>query len=226
MMSDLYYPQLKRRDIKEYSKSKDEFYATYNCKTNYHNTLLDCKYRCVYCDAHIDECGGEPFSLDHFRPTDIFGEKFGGILKTHPFNLHLSCQKCNVLKTNDWKGCIDTRDGATYLHKQGYIDRFQVDITDYLEVDRDGQIQCKNSEGPVKYMIGKLLLNRTNRIYIRKRRAVKDKATRIQTMLIRKQKELLLAWKSKQLKDNEFQKEMELLMELFDKFERLNLMNI
>lgn len=226
MMSSLYFPPLKRQEITKYYKTEGEFYSTYNCKTNYNNTLQDCKHRCVYCDAHIDECGGEPFSLDHFRPMAVFGEKFDGILKFHPFNLHLSCQKCNVLKTNDWKGCEDTDNGATFLHKRGYIDRFQVDITEYLEVDREGLIQCKNSEGPVKYMIGKMLLNRTNRVYIRKRREVKNKAARVQNMLASKQRVIIESWGANQLTENEAKKEMELLMGLFEKFARLDLMKI
>lgn len=222
-MSSLYYPPLKRQVISEYYKKEGEFYATYNCKKNYDNVAKDCKSRCVYCDVHIDECGGEPFSLDHFRPMDVFSDKFDGILKTHPFNLHLSCQKCNVLKTNDWKGCEDTQNGPTHLSSLGYIDRFQVDITDYIEVDRDGLVQCINTNGPAKYMIGKMLLNRTNRVFIRKRREVKEKAARIHTMLIKKQKALLDNWSKKKLTGEEARKEMEILQGLFDKFESLNL---
>lgn len=225
-MSSLYYPSLKRQVIAKYYKSEGEFYATYNCTKNYNNVAKDCVYRCVYCDAHIDECGGEPFSLDHFRPMDVFGDKFNAVLKTHPFNLHLSCQKCNVLKTNDWKGCLKTQDGATYSSSFGYIDRFKVDITDYLEVDCNGLVICKNNEGPAKYMIGKMLLNRTNRVYIRKRREVKEKAARIHTMLIKKQKVLLDSWAAKKLTAGEAEKELQILQKLFDKFNHLGLIQI
>ena len=225
-MSSLYYPPLERQAIAEYYKKEGEFYATYNCQKNYDNVAKDCKYRCVYCDAHIDECGGEPFSLDHFRPMDVFGDKFDGVLKTYPFNLHLSCQKCNVLKTNDWKGCISTQDGTTYLSNCGYIDRFQADITDYLEVDCNGLVKCINSSGPVKYMISKMLLNRTNRVYIRKRREVKDKAARIQTMLIRKQEESIKSWTANKLTEDEVKKEMKMLLGLFDRFNSLGLIHI
>ncbi|WP_224394467.1 hypothetical protein, partial [Klebsiella michiganensis] len=108
MINSFYYPSLVRQDIAIYYKVEGEFYATYNCEKNYINISKDCQFRCVYCDAHVDECGGEHFSLDHFRPMDVFLDKFNGVLKVHPFNLHLSCQKCNVLKTNDWRGCQDT----------------------------------------------------------------------------------------------------------------------
>jgi hypothetical protein len=226
MMSSLYYPPLERQVIEEYYKSEGKFYATYNNKRNYTNVAKDCKHRCVYCDAHVDECGGEPFSLDHFRPMEVFGDKFDGILKTHPFNLHLSCQKCNVLKTNDWKGCRSAQDGVTYSSNLGYIDRFQVDITDYIKVDTDGRVQCINSRGPAKYMIEKLLLNRTNRVFIRKKREVKEKAVRIHTMLIKKQKVLFESLASKKLTDEEAIKKMKILQNMFDKFNNLKLIQI
>lgn len=75
-------------------------------------------------------------------------------------------------------------------------------------------------------MIGKMLLNRTNRVYIRKRREVKIKATHIQSMLLSKQKILLKRWKSNQIQVDEFQKEMEALKAVFDKFQSLDLLKI
>lgn len=225
-MNSLYYPFLVRQDISAYYKSEGKFYATYNCKTNYVNIVKDCQSRCVYCDAHIDECGGEPFSLDHFRPMDIFSNKFGGILKIHPFNLHLSCQKCNVLKTNDWKGCENTIDGVTYKSRLGYIDRFKIDITNHIKVDDDGVVKCINSDGPGDYMIRKMLLNRTNRVYLRKRRMVKYKANVILNLLIKKQDSLFNDPKSSHMTVDEKQKEIKKLLSLFERFNRLNLMMI
>lgn len=225
-MNRLYYPPLKRQNIEKYYKTNGRFYAKYNCQKNYDNVAKDCQYRCVYCDAHIDECGGEPFSLDHFRPIEVFGNKFDGVLKVHPFNLHFSCQKCNVLKTNDWKGCRVTKDGVTYVSGQGYIDRFLVDITDYLEVDGDGFIRCRNNNGPAKYMIGKMLLNRTNRVYLRKRREVKFKAERIYKLLIAKHEELLNGMIEKKLTVDEAGTEMRKLQRLFNKFDLLKLIRI
>lgn len=225
-VSSLYYPPLKRQSIKLYLKKEGGFYATYNCDKNYKNVSKDCQNRCVYCDAHVDECGGERFSLDHFRPIDIFGNKFDGILKIHPFNLHLSCQKCNVLKTNDWKGCRDTHDGPTFLQRKGYIDRFKHEVTDYLRVDSNGRVQCENSDGPGKYMIGKLLLNRTNRVYIRKRREVKAKADLIQGLLLKKNHELLEKWNDKLLTEDEVKKEMAELLSLSERFHKLGVIKI
>lgn len=221
-MTNLYYPNLLRQEISVYYKSEGVFYSTYNCKSNYDNVARDCQYRCVYCDAKIDECGGEPFSLDHFRPMNVFLSKFDGVLKTHPFNLYLSCQKCNVLKTDDWKGCKDTIDGVTYIANKGYIDRFGVDIKKHLQVDSNGAILCINEDGPGEYMIRKMLLNRTNRIYIRKRRAVKAKASRVLELLAKKQSELI----SEAMPENfeEKMNDIQNTLSLLERFNKLNLM--
>ncbi|HEJ0091578.1 TPA: hypothetical protein SLO30_003322 [Morganella morganii] len=218
-MSEFYYPVLVRQDITTYCKEDGKFYATYNCKKNYDNISKDCKFRCVYCDARIDECGGEPFSLDHFRPMDVFLDKFDGILKIHPFNLHLSCQKCNVLKTNDWKGCKDKIDGATYISRLGYIDRFREDINKYIKVDGNGLVISINSNGPGDYMIRKMLLNRTNRVYLRKRRVVKEKASRILKLLLQKQNDIFNS-------NNIDVYELKKLQGLFHRYEQLNLLEL
>lgn len=218
-MYNFFYPILTRQDISVYYKVTGEFYATYNCQKNYDNISKDCQYRCVYCDASIDECGGEHFSLDHFRPKDIFSNKFNGILNIHPFNLYLSCQKCNVLKTNDWKGCKDTIDGATYISGIGYIDRFKDDISKYLEVDKNGFVISVNCDGPADYMIRKLLLNRTNRVYIRKRRIVKDKASRIFDLLLNKKTILMES-------DKINIEEVKHIFDLLERFKRLDLLKL
>ncbi|MFQ2265298.1 hypothetical protein ACK321_04345 [Aeromonas hydrophila] len=223
MINNFYYPTLVRQNIAAYYKEEGVFYAAYNCEKNYRNISEDCQYRCVYCDARIDECGGERFSLDHFRPLDVFSNKFDGILKIHPFNLHLSCQKCNVLKTNDWKGCEDTIDGVTFKSKLGYVDRFQEDISKYIVVDNDGVITSIDSNGPGDYMVRKLLLNRTNRVYIRKRRIVKEKAARVLELLLIKQAVLM---NLDEMSYNEYKEEMKKLINLFDRFKNLNLLKV
>ncbi len=222
MIKGLYFPALTRQVITQYyKKGSSEFYATYNCQHNYDNVALDCKNHCVYCDVHVDECGGEKFSLDHFRPKNVFGDKFDGILKIHPFNLHLSCQKCNVLKSDDWKGCEDTQDGVTYISKKGYIDRFQVDASEYFDVNDMGQIVSINDNGPGEYMIGRLLLNRTNRVYLRKLREVTFKVNRIKELLAARQNEALANWKSGVLSEQQAKEEIGLLTNLWNRFSKL-----
>ncbi|MFV0610354.1 MULTISPECIES: hypothetical protein [Klebsiella] len=222
-MNSFYYPILVRQDISIYCKGDGGFYATYNCDNNYKNIAKDCQFRCVYCDVHVDECGGEHFSLDHFRPMDVFLDKFEGVLKIHPFNLHLSCQKCNVLKTNDWKGCENTMDGVTYISRLGYVDRFKEDINKYIKVDEDGCVVSIDNNGPGDYMIRKMLLNRTNRVYIRKRRVVKEKASRIFKMLLQKQTDIL---SSNDQNVERLKKEIQKIQGLLRRFERLNLLKL
>ena len=172
-MDELFFPVLRRQKLELYRNRDGKYYADY--KSNYEKVSEDCLKRCVYCDATERECGGDRFSLDHFRPRKVFAEKFDGVLLTHPFNLYLSCQKCNVLKSSDWHGCQDTIDGYTYRDKKGYLDRFSTDPSEYLSVDSEGNIQALKADGPVEYMIKKLHLNRPNRAYLRMKRIINQR---------------------------------------------------
>ncbi|MEZ8056156.1 MULTISPECIES: hypothetical protein [Vibrio] len=157
----MFFPGLVRKSEEHYYSQRGGFYASYG--DNYDNIEKDCKSRCVYCDITRMENGGDPLSLDHFRPKKVFAKKFT-ITAIHPYNLHLSCQKCNVLKSSDWHGCCDTTDGPTYSNNVGYIDRFVEDIHEYITVDKGVLVPLKH---PAQYMIKKMLLNRPNRIYYR-----------------------------------------------------------
>lgn len=168
MNNSTFFPNLTRKPEAHYHNRNGRFYADY--RKNYKKVSSDCLKRCVYCDATEKECGGDRFSLDHFRPKHVFEDKFGGILLTHPHNLHLSCQKCNVLKSSDWKGCTVNIHGETYSNREGYIDRFKHDCMTYFKVNSTGVLESTNSEGPADYMIKKLMLNRPNRVYIRNKR--------------------------------------------------------
>ncbi|EMC0409427.1 hypothetical protein VBP81_003464 [Vibrio fluvialis] len=223
MIKGLYFPDLTRQSISQYYKrgSDREFYATYNCQHNYENVSQDCKQRCVYCDVHVDECGGEKFSLDHFRPMNVFGNKFDGILKIHPFNLHFSCQQCNVLKSDDWKGCTNTQGGATYLSKLGYIDRFEVKASDYFDVDENGKVVSINSSGPGEYMIGRLHLNRTNRVYLRKLREVTNKSDLVLRKLDAKYDEVMDDWDAEILTPEEAKKKLKSIKLLMSRYTQL-----
>ena len=83
----IFYPKLKRRKVEEYYNRLDQFYSDY--KKNYEKIAEDCLYRCVYCDVKEIECGGDRFSLDHFRPKQVFADKFNGVLIQgfHIFNV-------------------------------------------------------------------------------------------------------------------------------------------
>lgn len=187
MYIELHYPTLSRQPENSYRLRTGEFYAASNYQSNYDKVAEDCKHRCVYCDATEKECGGERFSLDHFRPRSLFANKFNGILVYHPFNLHLACQKCNVLKSKDWQGCLVELDGPTYTNGKGYIDRFKSDLSNFLEVDNDGRVRAKvpttNDSGPGEYMIRRLHLNRPSRTYIRKKRCINMLVKAIEKLL-------------------------------------------
>lgn len=170
MKNNFFYPHLHRHPLDSYYNRNGVFYADY--KLNYDLVSTDCLKRCVYCDATERECGGDKFSLDHFRPIKVFADKFDGILKVHPYNLYLSCQKCNVLKSSDWHGCRAKINGHTYVGKQGYIDRFSVDIAQFISVNDNGEVIALRIDSPANYMIKKLHLNRLNRIFLRKKRIV------------------------------------------------------
>ncbi|MBG9997282.1 hypothetical protein I6F50_19820 [Pseudoalteromonas sp. NZS127_1] len=187
-LNTLFFPKLSRHPKYMYHSNNGDFYAASNYQSNYDIIAENCKHRCVYCDATEKECGGERFSLDHFRPKDIFVNKFNGILLRHPYNLHLSCQKCNVLKSKDWQGCQITIDGYSYALGKGYVDRFQKDILKYMYVQENGRIAITESnigyaQNPAKYMIERLHLNRPNRVYLRQQRVIKQLSRKIDSLL-------------------------------------------
>lgn len=144
---------------------------SYNVQTNYNGYRQeireDCQYRCVYCDGHEIEIGGERImTLDHFRPKRCYPQ-----LENDPNNLLLSCRTCNELKGHDWpaygkKGTIDG--------EAGYIDPFELDRNDYFYVEVDGNLSPKKH--PATYIIYTLDLNRRFLRRIRVLRATLSKS--------------------------------------------------
>lgn len=165
----MFFIKLTRHPEADYHSSRGEFYADY--RKNYSKVALDCGQKCVYCDISVEEYGGDEMHLDHFRPQEYFTS-----LSTHPYNLYLSCPKCNILKTSDWP-TPKTPAGPTFVGRVGYIDRFQHDCAEFLYVDRDGQIVPIS--GPIKYMIDKMHLNRPSRVNVRRKRIIEHRKTMI-----------------------------------------------
>lgn len=171
----MFFKKLTRRPEAEYHSNRGDFYADY--RKNYANVALDCEQRCVYCDISVEESGGDEMHLDHFRPQEHFKD-----LSIHPYNLYLSCPKCNILKTSDWP-VPRIVDGPTFVGSIGYIDRFQHDCNIFLYVDKNGYIVPVS--GPIKYMIGKMHLNRPSRVNVRRRRIIEHRKTNILSGILR-----------------------------------------
>lgn len=185
LSNNLYFPNLKRRKVSDYHHSRHKLYSSYG--DNYEKIEEDCLARCVYCDVTKSENGGDLFSIDHFRPKNVFETKFR-IIAIHPFNLYASCQKCNVLKSDDWYSCRNTITGTTYFGKFGFIDRFRHDVNKFMRVDKGVIIPLKD---PAEFMIKKMRLNRPNRVYLRSRRELLIKKEIVDRLLNREMKKAL-----------------------------------
>ena len=91
-------------------------------------------------------------SLDHFRPKS----KYPALLRD-PHNLMWSCRGCNQLKDDDWPA-YGLPGNPTVNGAEGYIDPFDEDRRDYIDVTDEGEFKARKS--PAAYMIGFLELNR------------------------------------------------------------------
>ena len=91
-------------------------------------------------------------SLDHFRPKS----KYPSLL-SDPHNLMWSCRGCNQLKDNDWPA-YGLPGNPTVNGAEGYIDPFDEDRRDYIDVTDAGEFIPRKS--PADYMIRFLELNR------------------------------------------------------------------
>lgn len=148
------FPILKRRN----SYSNQSNYQGYRQEIR-----EDCLFRCVYCDGHEMELGGErSMTLDHFRPKSY---KEYSYLENDPKNLMFACHPCNNLKGNDWPayGMEGTIKG-----RFGYIDPFEQDRKIYYAIENDGKLTPK--QDPAEYLIGVLELNRPFLRLLRRKR--------------------------------------------------------
>ena len=154
--SRIFFPMPVRKG--EYPRKGDGAHYGYA----YYRThiAIDCHRRCVYCDSTEDEAGGaEAMQIDHFRPESF--PEFEHLIND-PLNLHYSCGRCNLWKSNNWpaRGTPHTHNGT-----DGFVDPFSEDRLNYFEIKSDGQIEPL--QPPAKYIIGLLNLKRE---YLRKLR--------------------------------------------------------
>lgn len=153
----MFFRKLARRERYEIDKKS----GGYHKYTYYRNAIAeDCNFRCVYCDSHEDNVGGdESMELDHFRPWNKgFGKdnkKVFEHLKHEPTNLVHACKVCNRFKWAYWP----TEDpDKNYDHEKGWVDPFLEVRADFLDVGSDGTVFSKKAPG--EYQIAKLRLNR------------------------------------------------------------------
>ena len=144
----LFFPKLRRR--KQYCTNRNGEYYT-NYREYKQEIRRDCLGRCVYCDLHENELGGQTvMEIDHFRPRGKFPR-----LANNPHNLVWSCATCNNKKSNHWPA-LGTND--TFVGNKGFIDSFEENRLDYFEVGSDGTIIPLKP--PAKYIIELLRPNR------------------------------------------------------------------
>lgn len=166
----MHFPALVRR--KNYrTKPCGNYYADYRIYKD--EISEDCKHRCVYCDAKLEEIGGEGMHLDHFKPQKYFPE-----LSSDPNNLVLACAKCNQLKSDWWPEIAERSNKG--LH--GFIDPFEKDKLKYFSVNEKGELT--SIKPPSAYFIDLLLLNRLTRVNIRRRRIITSKANSLMESII------------------------------------------
>jgi uncharacterized protein (TIGR02646 family) len=172
----MHFPEIIRRS--EYKKTRNGTYYA-----DYREYLIeiseDCKHRCVYCDAQLEEVGGEGMHLDHFRPQKHFPE-----LANTPENLVLACARCNQLKSDWWP----EKSGNSNNGQHGFIDPFDKDKSTYFEVDLKGEILAKRP--PSAYIIELLSLNRVSRIRIRRQRVLTHRANQLIEKICQEMNEL------------------------------------
>ncbi|WP_431260838.1 HNH endonuclease [Roseateles chitinivorans] len=153
-----HFPALARR-LNYKTKSDGNHYANYS--VYYDEIAEDCQNRCVYCDAMLEEIGGEGMNLDHFKPQKHFLS-----LANDPSNLVLACFRCNRLKSDWWP----EKDGTCNNGQHGFIDPFSPDKDTYFLVEENGEITPKKV--PYGYMVELMNLNRISRVAIRRRRTL------------------------------------------------------
>jgi len=158
----LFFPLLTRRT--NYSVKKNKKYYVYSFYKQ--EIREDCQNRCVYCDVHEDEIGGdESMQLDHFRPQKY--PEYEHLIHD-PNNLVWSCSGCNRLKTSHWPSLGSDQ---LVVNGQGFIDPFAPDRQEYFLVIGEGEITPLIP--PAKYLIDILSLNRFSRKRLRRLRMIK-----------------------------------------------------
>ncbi|HXI52987.1 MAG TPA: HNH endonuclease signature motif containing protein [Candidatus Saccharimonadales bacterium] len=184
--ADDFFPPLRRR-LKYSMKRSGGFYHYQRYRRE---ITEDCLFRCVFCDSHEREIGGETsMDLDHFRPKSR--KEFKHLIND-PRNLIYACKSCNGLKSDWWPA---GRRKATFIGEEGFLEPFGIDRRDYFAIGKEGAIRGKRP--PARYMITLLALDRPFLRRIRELRTLKRDLAKLGTGL-KHQAELVLSgsWSS------------------------------
>ncbi|KLG00061.1 hypothetical protein ABF55_09295 [Enterobacter asburiae] len=90
-----------------------------------------------------------------------------------------------------------------------------------MKVIESGEIISVNDEGPADYMIKKMLLNRSNRIYLRKKRIIDSKINELNKIITDKMENLILYFNTEQVDNSKIKKDITLLIEIKKDFDML-----
>jgi hypothetical protein len=130
----------------------------------------------VYCDITYCEIGFEGMVLDHFRPQRHFPA-----LCNNPYNLVLSCPKCNRLKSDLWPAGVDCPE--TFKDNCGFVDPFIESMQSYFSIKTDGMIEPLRP--PATYLEKVLHLNRYARKQVRYLRIITSRIEQFRSQLER-----------------------------------------
>lgn len=200
------FPQLKRRQ--SYKNNAGHGYAVFKLEIR-----EDCKNRCVYCDAHEDEIGGDGmFHLDHFRP-----QKYFPLLVSDPVNLLWVCCRCNLLKRDHWPAKIITGSNVTFIGEEGFIDPFLEDRNSFFCIDSSGKLIAL--QPPANFIIDRLALNRPFlRLNRRRRELVRLTLKQLEVMettIIAKKRHFEDALQNNDIQNSEVLQELLQMYELY-----------
>ncbi len=112
----------------------------------------DFAHRCAYCNL-IDTGITTPFEVDHFVPQDVFKNVWPECGTLYE-NLIYSCKKCNLAKSNDYKGDISKR----LIENEYFYDPVETDYGEIFYRNDAGGIASDDEKG--RDMIDRLKLYR------------------------------------------------------------------
>ncbi|NOW93119.1 5-methylcytosine-specific restriction endonuclease McrA [Clostridium beijerinckii] len=142
----------------KYKEFRD-FKITRTCTKNYKNyktykshLAKDFQSRCAYCNL-LDKMITTSFEVDHFIPSHEF-EGICDELDTNYNNLVYSCKKCNIAKSNQFKGKIN----PLKIENEYFYNPIDVDYNTIFYRDEIGAINSDDDKG--RDMIARLKLYR------------------------------------------------------------------